>query len=232
MSREDIDKKFTRESILKIISNELAGLNLSTDDYIQVANSVLDSALVEENGTDGSSRAVPKAVTRLPIVTDDLIIRACDREQDYPCFEKWAQDDRGKEFLLSRLEDNVEHPRDLFYNPNHLFGMVCEISGNPIGIVGFLNRDKSNGRAELRKLIGEPSLRGRGLGKKASRLWVSYGLHALNLRKIYLYTFDSNLRNIRINEELGFRLEGVFREEHVVDGEPRDILRMSLLRSS
>ena len=230
MANKDIDQQFTKESILKVINNELAGLNLSTGDYVQVANSILDYALETRNGQDDTNNFSSQKITRLPIVTDELIIRACDPKTDFPIFEQWTRDERGREFLLSRLENNLETASGVLHNPNHRFGMVCDPDMTPIGIVGFLNRDRSQNRAELRKLIGEPDRRGQGLGKKASRLWVNYGLNALKLRKIYLYTFDSNLRNIRINEELGFRLEGVFREEHVIDGQPKDILRMSLIR--
>lgn len=231
MPNKDIERKFAREGLLKVIGNELAGLDLSTGDYIQIANSILDSAL--ENNTDNltATDLYQRKISGLPIITDDIIIRAFDPDSDGPVFEHWTRDQRGREFLLSRLENNIEQPGRLLNNPSNLFGMVCNAGQKPIGIVGFLNYNQKQHKAELRKLIGDPDYRGRGLGKKASRLWLSYGLYGLKLRKVYLYTFDSNLRNIRINEELGFRLEGVFREEHIIDGEPRDILRMSLIHS-
>ncbi len=253
MAKQDVEQQFTRESILKVISNELAGLDLSPADYVQVANSILDSALGKNEETSGleaiygeggageesrnngnnslKSDLNNRKISGLPVVTDDISIRACQPESDFEIFEKWTREDRGREFLLSRLENNIEKAEEVFFNRSHLFGMVCNAMQEPIGVVGFLNYDREHKKAELRKLIGEPSCRGKGLGKKASRLWVGYGLYVLKLRKIYLYTFDSNLRNIRINEELGFRLEGVFREEHLVDGKPKDILRMSLIRS-
>ena len=83
-------------------------------------------------------------------------------------------------------------------------------------------------RAELRKIIGEVDLRGRGLGREASKLWVGYGIGALGLRKIYLNTLVAHIGNIKINEEIGFRVEGILRNEVLVDGEPHDVLRMGL----
>ena len=77
-------------------------------------------------------------------------------------------------------------------------------------------------------MIGDPALRGRGLGREASKLWVGYGLGALGLRKIYLNTLATHLRNIKINEEIGFRVEGILRNEVLIDGEHRDVLRMGL----
>jgi RimJ/RimL family protein N-acetyltransferase len=51
----------------------------------------------------------------------------------------------------------------------------------------------------------------------------------LNLRKIYLYTYDTNLRNIRINRDMGFQLEGVFKQENIDNNVPKDILRMAYI---
>jgi RimJ/RimL family protein N-acetyltransferase len=98
--------------------------------------------------------------------------------------------------------------------------------------MGYLNHDPVNKKAELRKLIGEGEYRGHGLGKKSTKLWLSYGVHTLGLRKIYIYTFDTNMRNIRINRELGFHLEGVFKEENVISGVVKDIVRMAFIKSN
>ena len=49
------------------------------------------------------------------------------------------------------------------------------------------------------------------------------------MRKIYVNTLDTNLANIRLNEQLGFRVEGVLRDEVLLNGEFQDVLRMSLI---
>jgi RimJ/RimL family protein N-acetyltransferase len=43
---------------------------------------------------------------------------------------------------------------------------------------------------------------------------------------------DTNFRNIRLNESLGFVVEGILRNEYVLDGRERDVLRMGLYRPS
>ncbi len=98
----------------------------------------------------------------------------------------------------------------------------------PIGCVAFLDYDQTQQKAELRKLIGEPDMRGRGYGKRATRLWINYGLQELGLQKIYLNTLSNNIRNIRINEELGFSVEGILRNEVYIEGKYQDIIRMGL----
>ena len=67
-----------------------------------------------------------------------------------------------------------------------------------------------------------------GLAKEATRLWIQYGLSALKLKKIYVNTLNTNIRNIRLNEELGFKVEGLLCNEVFVDGQYKDVLRMGL----
>ena len=110
-----------------------------------------------------------------------------------------------------------------------------EIKGNQtvvlvVGFGPFLNYDVNHLKAELRKMIGNPKYRGKGYAKEATKLWINYGFCNLDLKKIYLNTFDTNIRNIRLNEEVGFRVEGILGNEVFVDGEYKDVLRMGLWR--
>ena len=81
-------------------------------------------------------------------------------------------------------------------------------------------------------MIGEPTLRRKGLAKEAAQLWIRYGMATLGLRKIYLNAVNANIRNIKLNEELGFRVEGILRNDVIFDDKRHDVLRMVLLRES
>jgi diamine N-acetyltransferase len=94
--------------------------------------------------------------------------------------------------------------------------------------VAFLDYDADQRKAELRKVVGDPAQRGKGYGKEASALWIRYGITTLGLKKIYLNTLETNIHNVHLNEELGFRVEGILRNELLIDGEYRDVLRMGL----
>ena len=230
MSASELQTAVTTETLIQIMHRELAGLNLSTNEYIQLANSILDAALEKKLNTESvAGRYAAQAVTTIPARAGDVAIRPLNPTKDIELLHRWTAGQTGKEFLRSRI-DNVSADIDgLIANETNIFGIICDASDTPIGIVGFLNHDRSQRKAELRKLIGDPRMRGMGYGKKATRIWLSYGLHGLRLRKIYLYTFDTNLRNIRINEELGFKLEGIYRAENIIDGMPKDVIRMGLL---
>ncbi len=79
-------------------------------------------------------------------------------------------------------------------------------------------------------MIGVTKERGKGYGNEATKAWIEYGLFTLNLEKIYLTTINTDIKNIRINEALGFRVEGLLRNELMIDGEYHDVLQMSLLK--
>ena len=110
----------------------------------------------------------------------------------------------------------------------NIIGIITLPDHQPIGAVAYLDYDKRQHKAELRKLIGEPLMRGKGYAKEATQLWIQYGFSTLGLKKIYLNTLDTNIRKIQLNEELGFKVEGILRNEVLVEGAYRDVLRMGL----
>lgn len=99
----------------------------------------------------------------------------------------------------------------------------------PIDMMAFLDHDKWQRKADVRKLIGDVHHRGRGFVEKVTQLWIRYGISSLALQKICLKTLDMNFRNIRLNEEFTIKVEGILRKEHYFDFEYNDILRMALL---
>jgi len=218
------------EAVVGNIIEELRKLKLTPKDYINIANALLDLALYKPvEKTNNIDHLLKDKKPDLPIAYEDLIIRKLDFPKDKKIIEIWTGTDFGKEFLLSRIENVRSKVEDLLQDEKNIFGIVESSDKVPFGVLGYLNYDKENKKAELRKLIGNDEFRGKGLGKKATKVWISYGLNTIGLRKIYIYTFDTNLRNIRINKELGFNLEGMFKAENICDGEVKDILRMALI---
>ena len=117
--------------------------------------------------------------------------------------------------------------RLLLKDPDSRLGIVCE-QGVPIGAVAFLSIDPVQRRAELRKLIGQKSARGKGYAEEATHLWIRYGAQQLGLEKIYVSTLQTHIRNVQLNERIGFKMEGLLRREVTIDGKRYDILRMGL----
>ncbi len=131
---------------------------------------------------------------------------------------------------MTRHQVGDESDIDLFIaNSHNLIGTILH-NDRPIGCVAYLDYCATQRRAELRRLIGEADLRELGLAHEAVALWVGYGLDALGLRKIYQYTLATHDQDIKLNEDLGFRIEGILRHELLIEDEYHDLLRMGLCR--
>jgi RimJ/RimL family protein N-acetyltransferase len=225
-----LSSELTKDTIIESILGELSQFNMQPKDYINLANELLDIAIHTSNEVTHKTfeKVDLDPSSKLPIKYEDISIREINLKKDKPALLEWIDNIEGKNFILSRIDDMEMATMELIENPKNIFGMV-ETGKTPIGIMGYLNYDEVNKKAELRKLIGNMEFRGKGYGKKATNLWLSYGISCLNLRKIYLYTFDTNLRNIRINLDMGFHLEGIFKQENIYNNEARDIIRMAYL---
>ena len=66
------------------------------------------------------------------------------------------------------------------------------------------------------------------MAEEATRLWIRYGVNVLKLEKIYVSTLQTQISNIKLNESIGFRVEGLLRNEVLIDGTRHDVLRMGL----
>ncbi len=202
------------------------------NDYLKFTNYLLDEAL-NLTGTIRREDSKPlydvNSNRKLPLETERLIIRAVTKK-DLPLIKNWLDDKEGRFFLLSRLINPPETIEDIFQSENNILGMICLKDKTPIGLIAYLDIDEYHKKAELRKLIGPTKERGKGYGIEATKVWIEYGLFTLNLEKIYLTTINTDIKNIRINESLGFRVEGLLRNELKIDNEYFDVLQMSLLK--
>ena len=221
--------EITKDIIIQSVIYVLKKFDLQPKDYIHVANALLDMAINPQSDVQHKKfEKVEIKSAKLPVSFEDITIREINLDKDKKKIMGWIENIQGRDFFLSRIDD-IEIATDaIIKDPKHIFGLVLK-DGEPIGIMGYMNYDTKNRKAELRKIIGELDYRGKGYGKKATNLWLSYGIQSLNLRKIYLYTFDTDLRNIRINLDMGFQLEGIFRQENLYTDGVKDILRMAYL---
>lgn len=164
----------------------------------------------------------------LPVSGASVRIRAYNAETDKTLLESWLPDKYGRYFVLScstAQEMNVSALSDS--RANHL-GIIELDDGTSVGAMAYLDHSRSQKRAELRKLIGNTAFRGQGIAEEATKLWVKYGVHGLGLRKIYVSTLQTQIANIKLNESIGFQVEGLLRNEVLIDGQRHDVLRMGL----
>ena len=108
--------------------------------------------------------------------------------------------------------------------------IVVKESDAFIGVTGLHEIDFKNRHANFGISIGETSEWSKGYGTEATTLMVRYAFETLNLNRVRLLVFENNPRARRAYEKVGFRQEGVLRQEHFHDGRYWDTVTMAILR--
>ncbi len=147
---------------------------------------------------------------------------------------KWRNDPDILANIFARKPLSLESHLKWFQSPreDRLDYMIClKDTEKPIGTVNFTNIDWQNLKAEAGKMLGDKSMWGKGLAKESFILWLSYGFRELGLNRIYVRTLGANKRNIELNKKLGFKEEGLLRQDYKADEGFLDVIVMSLLKS-
>lgn len=222
----------TVETISKTILNETAKWGFKPSDYMLLVNGLLDLSLTKPPHTESKEKTEEKSKRGkldFPLRGKQIQVRKFIKDTDYEIVQKWLKDEAGRWFLLSRSSSSGKTLLQLLEDERNIFGIITLPDLTPIGLMGFLGYDQNNHKAEMRKLIGEEIHRGKGFAKEATMLWIQYGINNLGLKKIYLNTIENNIRNLTLNRELGFHIEGILRKEFVINNEYYDVIRMGYI---
>lgn len=106
------------------------------------------------------------------------------------------------------------------------FAIRCE--ENFVGIIGAENINENHRNLEMKKFVNS-HFSGKGIGKRATFLFLYYAFVILGFNKVYIHSMDTNIRNINLNSKFGFELEGIFFHEIFKDRHYYDVVRMGLL---
>jgi diamine N-acetyltransferase len=165
-------------------------------------------------------------------------LRAIEKE-DLPIFVTWLNDPEVRRnlqlFQPLSLAQEEEWFKGILQQPLEEQPLMIEVKTaegwQSVGNVGLLKISNTDRAAEIGIVIGEKIFWGQGYGTEAMRLMLKHGFKELNLNRIYLRVYETNLRGIRSYEKAGFKLEGRLRQDRFMDGKYIDVLLMSILRS-
>jgi RimJ/RimL family protein N-acetyltransferase len=142
----------------------------------------------------------------------------------------WLNEDEVRNTYIGFFPKNKDRLNDyLMSNQSRHYFSICQ-DNNFVGIIGAENVDRENLKLEMKKFV-RSAYSGMGIGKKATFLFLYYVFQLLNFNKVYIYTLDTNLRNINLNAKFGFELTGIHFQDVRIDGNFYDVLKMSLIRS-
>ena len=174
------------------------------------------------------------------MICGDRIRLRADERADLPHFVEWLNDQEVRDGLsyylpLSQVEEEqwfenmLKSPRD-----EHPFAIEIRTEDGGWKLIGNCGLFDFNWRcrsAEVGIFIGDKSCWNQGYGTEVMRLMLKHGFESVNLNRIFLRVFATNLRAIRCYEKAGFGSEGRLREAEFKNGQYVDFVLMSVLRS-
>ena len=137
-------------------------------------------------------------------------------KRDIPNKVKWINDPANNTFLHYELPLEVGKTEAWFEKNKDRadrYDAIIEADGIPVGLIGLLSIDRSHRKAEYYVTLGERAYLGKGIAGRASRLLLHYAFTELDLNRVYLYTETDNKAATRSYERIGFRLEGVLKND-------------------
>lgn len=164
---------------------------------------------------------------------DDVCLREFV-EDDIPLKVRWINDCRNNRYLHYDIPLCATKTLSWFRMKNRKTRLDCviEFQGHPVGLIGLLQIDRENEKAEFYISMGEVDFKRQGIATKASRALLRYAFQILKLHKIYLNTDAENEVAHKLFEKLGFVQEGFFRDDMVHRGKFIDRIRYALISNS
>lgn len=108
--------------------------------------------------------------------------------------------------------------------------VVHKESNQVVGEVVFNEYDEETDNVNFRVLLSEASCN-KGLGTEAISLFIQYGMEELELHKIGLEVYSFNPRAEKVYQKVGFKLEGIKREEFIYNQEYIDVKIYGMLQA-
>lgn len=176
------------------------------------------------------------------IETERLVIRP-SRWDDTDTFYEWEllpevtkffsiRDNQSKEDVVRKYVADSDDPKARQFTICLKAGTpgIPEAGGRMIGRV-VLADIEDEWKAEIWRIyIADTALRGRGLGKEAMLAMMKYCFEELNLKRLYLDHYTGNPASF-LYQSLGFKYEGVLRDNCRKNGRLYDVHLMSMLAS-
>lgn len=106
---------------------------------------------------------------------------------------------------------------------------MFEFAGKPEGIVAFTGIDEDNKNSSWAFYTAPDAPRGTGL--RMEFLALEYAFSQLMLHKLFCEVLAFNAPVIKLHQKFGFKVEGIFREHHMVDGTFIDVYRLGMFKS-
>ena len=166
--------------------------------------------------------------------TERLELRPLSLEHLSQDYVDWLNDPDVNLYLETGGDYTFEKLRDFLHDieEKNIYFWAIHIKENNlhIGNIKLDPIDWDVRKGEVGTLIGEKSFWSKGIGTEAKTAVINYGFKELNLIKVTSGCYGENIKTIRVNEKIGFVIEGIFLKHHLNKHDMRihDIVRMAI----
>lgn len=147
------------------------------------------------------------------------------QEEDIPLKVKWINDERNNKYLhydLPLREDKTRIWFKTLKDRKDRADFTIVADQQPVGLIGLLNIDIRNKKAEYYICMGEEKFKGKGIATIATDLIIRFGYEQYGLKRIYLFTEVENIPAQKLFEKVGFSREGLLKNDLFYNGKSID----------
>ena len=168
------------------------------------------------------------------IKSENLIIKNIE-EKDLIILMRWRNMKEVSDFLFNDMTYTLEGQKRWFdkikSDKENIYLIVKDLNDKSFGEARITNIDLKNKKCEIGGHIGEQNFKGKGLGKEIFKILTDYCFKELRMNKVYLKVFKFNEIAIHVYKSLGFKTEGILRQDIFKKEKFEDVLVMSVLRN-
>ena len=155
-------------------------------------------------------------------------------KEDLANLRKWSEDAEiraliGEAAPMSEADSEEFLHKTYADSTREWFVLVTRNSDQVIGEAGLLRMNPAWRTTDVSIIIGEKEEWGKGYGTETILLLLDYAFGHLNFHRVAIGVVGFNERAMRFWEKVGFRKEGVHRDEYYYDGKYHDFVMMSIL---
>ncbi len=156
-------------------------------------------------------------------------------KSDAATLAPWFNDPEVTQTLLIHRPVNVAHEEEFIQkaytsDTDLNLGIVAVATEKLIGTTALHRIESRHRHASFGLAIGEKGEWGKGYGTEAARLLLDHAFLTLNLNRVWLHVFEYNHRGLAVYERVGFRREGILRQDCFRAGKYWDTIVMGILR--
>jgi RimJ/RimL family protein N-acetyltransferase len=229
-----------QEQMLRLVTkgfyNELINYGVTANEVLSVAGHLLDNVMQKGGPTNKQADYYNRLFSVRDVRDDWATAQRLTVQQvsisplaisHIPRIVAWLREPAIRDSFYPRFPDSEEELTGYVQEPTREYFSIFH-EHDLVGIIGAEQIDRESAKLEMRKLVGDARMHGKGIGKLATFLFLYHAFVIRKFRKVFIYSMDVNVRNLNLNGRFGFELEGVFFENALVQNTWRDVVRMSL----